>query len=375
MGTAVTSAILAVAVPWGPRPASGGPGGLVVHEWGVNCIRIRASDGTQVMNPAFLDDLPPFAATFEGTREILRILQNEDPPPSSGDAPDAPPPRGGGDGKPIVYFYPSGDVGPVSFRVRFVRGYATAVWPVPGRIDGEPTRPWPSTEGGWVLPYATPTRLAWEGITLSAQPFSEPAGVITDWVGTARDVDAAYVNVEQPRDQSGLGGDVRSEHFLFYDGVGGRETPLRFTGSRDTPTVRNAGDRPVTDLFLCHRVGGLGRIEYVASLAPGESRTLDLEPRRHAVDEDAFRAAARSRLAECLVRRGLYPKEAAGMARVWEEDFFGTDGLCAIHTWTREEYDEDLPAEVTPVPAEFVRVGLTWIANLPLHDEPGDPGE
>src|SRR6185503_12841662 len=117
--------------------------------------------------------------------------------------------------------------------------------------------------------------------------------------------------------------------FIFYRGVGNFATPLRVT-MQSTKTVTgnslsktiscgapapaqmltivNTGQQPISSLFLLGVEKGVGKFSRIASLAPGEQRTIAIQGVSAALETVSTQLG--EQMVEALVSEGLYKREA-----------------------------------------------------------------
>jgi len=62
------------------------------------------------------------------------------------------------------------------------------------------------------------------------------------------------------------------------------------------------------------------------------------------------------RMADALVREGLYAREAQAMVNTWKDSWFAEEGVRVLYTLPRAWTDATLPITLDPMPKELVRV-------------------
>jgi hypothetical protein len=233
---------------------------------------------------------------------------------------------------PVVYFYSAGDV-TVDVKVRFNGGVITEWFP-DATVD--PTS----------LPDPRAERLAdrvgraaWTRVKVrpgAARNFLHEGSPSHYY--PARDTDAAPVQV----------GD-QVERFLFYRGVGEFAPPLNAVLDPDGRIRIRASTRaPIGDIILFDNRGG--SVRYEARKVSGSDTVIDkgsLEARSQ--------ASLHQHLERVLIAHGLYPKEARAMIATWRDTWF-EEGARLFYIAPPQAVDEVLPLEVTPRPAQTVRV-------------------
>jgi len=242
-------------------------------------------------------------------------------------------------------------------EVRFPEGMLTQWCPAatsfePKRINhgGMGLRGW----GGGAM-QANPMKngkLKWEQLTL--RPDIDPAtfAKVDDdhpWWHTTRATDATPI-------QSATG--VR-ERFLFYRGAGTFTPSARV--DRDNPWVRiKAPDnQPLAGVFLVSNKNGKSLIDHHRTLDKGRAKSLTASVPARPVAASA--AKAKAQMIEALEVAGLYPKEAAGLVKIWGDDFFAAEGDRVLYLIPTQRVNNMLPLNISPAPASSVRVLIAWI--------------
>ncbi|MCB0411151.1 MAG: hypothetical protein KDD22_01410 [Bdellovibrionales bacterium] len=77
-----------------------------------------------------------------------------------------------------------------------------------------------------------------------------------------------------------------------------------------------------------------------------------------------FVATAREQLLKSLIKAGLFADEARCMVDTWESGYFKTPGLRILYVLNRQEVEEILPVQVSPLPDELNRVFVGRIEIL-----------
>ncbi len=224
--------------------------------------------------------------------------------------------------QPIVYFY-SDKPTTFSYSVRFPSGYPICFDP--------PATTWANTRD-----YQKPGNgyLSWQGRIDPQSEASGPAVSEGHWVARCRDVDAACIRI---------GG--RTEKYLFYEGVLSLSCPA-------TLRVEGMG-------VSCDR-GGWTAPAMAVRVRGGKVETF-------VVRDSGMLAPEPVSLESMLIDAGLYPKEAAAVLAIWRDHFFRRDGLRLLTLIQGPAYDELLPADICPKPAEVKRV-LVLCVDFPTPE-------
>jgi hypothetical protein len=292
------------------------PATFSVHEWGT-FTSIAGADGgavgwTPLSGP---DDLPCFVdrLQFGPKWSLWGTVRME---------------------TPVLYFYSARDV-TVDVKVRFHQGVVTEWFP---QAKVKPSRlPETRTDIGRLADYVGTA--AWTKVGI--RPGAAPNFVREDSPShyyPARETDAAPVQV---------GKDI--ERFLFYRGVGDFAPPVTAVVEPDGRIlVRTLSGAPVGDIVAFDNRGGTAR--YHARSVRSKETAIDPELlERHSA------ASLDQHLERVLIEHGLYPKEARAMIATWRDTWF-EEGSRLFYIAPQRVVDAVLPLEITPRPAEVVRV-------------------
>lgn len=154
------------------------------------------------------------------------------------------------------------------------------------------------------------------------------------WWDLARDTDSSYLVTKK--------GDV--EKFLFYEGESEELKPWI--------SIKESKGKIALSVDTKHKFQGVfvikdKKIKYLDEVS--ESVQIDLE-------KDLVEKPKAVQLIEALLKKdGLNEKEAKGVVKIWEKDFFEKEGLRVIYMMPRKEIDRILNVEITPKPKSFVR--------------------
>jgi hypothetical protein len=321
------------------EPAKGQAKGYTLHEWGV----FSAYQNVDLANAdmrAEWDSMPTFIYGQVPGRNV----------PTA-----AVPVR-----KPVIYFHAVEALN-VKLRVDFPEGGMPAVW-------------WPATSEPAVIPRniavvqppARQRHLVWQ-LRLK-EPFTDRkiAGALQpvddgSWIKSLRDVEADDVHAWV----GGAGYAYEREKFVYYDGLMPRGKWAEVTATKDKVRVRNQGDQPLFDVTAIDlRPNGTIRVARLEKLDSGA--TVDALEFKE-TDKAAWPSAGMDSLVKQLTTAGLNKDEAVALGKVWQRDFFQTEGLTVFYRLPQAEYERLLPLKAEPAPRETVRVGLI----LHPHCEPG----
>ena len=292
------------------------PGAFSVHEWGT-FTSIAGEDGgaagwTPLSGP---DDLPCFVDRIEfGPKWTLRGTVRME--------------------TPVLYFYSAKDV-TVDVNVRFHQGVITEWFP---QATVKPSRlPETRADSGRLADHVGTA--AWTKVRI--RPGAAPDFAREDSPShyyPARDTDAAPVQV---------GKDL--ERFLFYRGVGEFAPPVTAAVELDGRIlVRAPSGAPVGDIVAFDNRGGT--VRYHARNVQRNETAIDPE-----LIEKRSTHSLNQHLERVLIEHGLYPKEARAMIATWRDTWF-EEGSRLFYIAPQRAVDTVLPLDITPRPAEVVRV-------------------
>lgn len=328
--------------------------GLIVHEWGT-FTSFSGSDGVRLeFRPLADEDLPPFVLDrflqsgvvnpFSKSQIRVRLRMET----------------------PVTYFYTECERD-VNVRVSFPEGLLTEFYPPVARMEpsyslfDQPALQDSALDWGSIHLIPTdrlkahvedPARRRLVESLLAAG--LTPAADARFHYGHARETDSALVHVHRPKpaEEAPLApaGDF-FEKFLFYRGVGNFELPLKLTAASDGAfELTNSGDDALRSLFLVEVDRRSIRFAAFDEVAAGDSLKLVQSAEVSTIDAlaEAVQAA--------LVEAGLYEKEALAMVNTWRSSWFGELGTRLLYIVPRPITDALLPLEISPQPAETVRV-------------------
>ena len=295
---------------------------LEVHEWGsINIVTgedsVRVGDISDDQS-----DLPNFVEVWK-KQAVVRPMVIE---------------------KPILYFYTQ-KAQNINVSVTYPHGVFTQWWPKPNSFYPYPPRPGQKAaiKGGM---------LNWR-VALDPQGKFDKAMPNMDnhpWWNTARDVDAATVR------------ELRSngtEKFLFYRGAG-QFTPTLNVSVNDEGkfVLKNKENTNSREVYTIHvEEGQKPLIHYLPSIKDEDQKNKKVF---NSADDAAAHLKAR------LEAKGLFPKEAAGMVKIWKKSMFEKIGQRAMYMMEKADIDKMLPLRIHPKPTKEVRVMLIRFECLSL---------
>ena len=312
--TATTIAGAAAAVTYTQGTTAGSR--LIVHEWGT-FTSIAGPDGQAVQWRPLTgpSDLPCFVTTLNPNSVKLDV-------------------KGGIPGlkalvrmeTPVLYFYsPSAMTARVS--VAFPLGLFSEWYPQSsvGMVQVANTSRWQ-----W--------QIRWSNVEISpgaSEVFPTELGESHYYA--ARDTDAVPVKV----------GD-QQEKFLFYRGVATFAPPIMATVAGDgSIAVTQKTDYPVDTFVLFERRGG----DFGYRMVSADRNELRIE--RPVLNGTL--ASLKEDLRGILIKRGLYPREAAAMVETWRDSWF-EEGTRVFYLVPQATVDRILPLDIDPKPANITRV-------------------
>lgn len=306
---------------------------LKVHEWGT-FTTIAGPDG-QAMQWLPLGgptDLPCFVEYY--TNRLLKVMM----PPEAGALLDYEKARAGLKGTvrmetPVLYFYASRPM-TASVAVSFPQGLFTEFYP------WAEVRQVPSYANILNTPNSLLATISWRNVNVlpGTTPVLPKGGERSHYYA-ARETDAAPIRVNG-----------QDEKFLFYRGVAGFPVPISTILQDDGRlVVKNLGSHAMPGVMILTKRDG--RFGYRVHGALQSQAEVVLAPPAL----DGSLPALRQELERVLVAQGLYAREAAAMVETWRDDWFN-EGTRVFYVVGAPAIDAILPLQVSPAPAEVVRV-------------------
>lgn len=320
------------------RDAEALKSGLVVHEWGSMKHHVGTSTSEFDLISENQSDLPSFVKV-RTSRPIIRpgIIE-----------------------KPILYFYTQEPM-KVDVTVRFPEGVLTQWYPDVSYFA-------PARDDRGRLPAEAPLPkngvLVWNQIELNPKTNPGAFAKVADnhpWWHIARDTDATPVTMPLERIVGGhrTGG---VERFLFYRGAGSYTPmvmPKREKPGEDLSVTVPFEQIDLRGVFLV-RVNDSGAIITHAPVLRGQA-SLELAGPDNAKPIKEAAETAKAQLTDALEAAGLFPKEAAGLVKIWGDDMFTTPGERLIYIMPDNEAERLLPLSIRPAPSQTVRTLIGWV--------------
>lgn len=316
------------------RDAEALKSGLVVHEWGSMQHHLDTDTSEFDLMGEDRSDLPPF----------VKVL---------GDQPMRGPHLMR---KPIIYFYTQ-QKQKVVVTARFPEGVLTQWYP-------DVTHFAPQRDSQFLHKGQQPQAprngvLSWQQVELNpATDASLFAAVNANhpWWHIARDTDATPVRVIDKRNAQTV------ERFLFYRGAGSYKPMVM--PKRDKPGVDLSVRVPFSQIDLrgvfLVRVNDSGATITHAPVLRAEGTMTLAGPDAIRPTKEAA-AIAKDQLIESLEAAGLFPKEAAGLVKIWGDDMFTTPGERLLYLMPNNEVERVLPLDIQPEPKQLVRTLIAWV--------------
>lgn len=312
--------------------------GLVVHEWGVFTIAQDTTWGAARTASEVASNPPPFVHTWSGV--VGQAIENWKNEPVI-------------IFKPVIYFY-SKIKRALALSVGVPFGRPAVWWPPATEIGPMPNLP--SRQEQMVTAPPEPPKaeeikpekgfLKWTDLAID--PTGKNTKVVAEdhWWHTARETDSATVSVNG-----------ESDKFLFYDALTPVHNFLKIQWTEEAAEIRNADRIEIGPLVAVRVREGKTKTAWLDRIAAGDTASLTpTEP-----DPREF--------AKRLQRSGLFGKEADGMAKIWEGEFFRTDGFRVIYWMPAPRIESLLPLTIEPAPAKLVRILLVHVESLAPDQE------
>ena len=325
--------------------------GLVVHEWGTDTV-VSGSDGSLQRGLHHEEeDLPPFVYDRIKSGTAPRSISVEFKMET-----------------PVLYFY-SAEALDVSVQVDFPRGVMTQFypdvrrfWPGLGQLQGvigdpvfDPAFPFVSERCATDYPRLIGGGVRWDAHLLprgtDVQDLLQSAPLERYSWAHARAVAA------NPLEVVNGSGEVQTERFLFYRGLGNGTPPLVVTAAAGGRlTLRNTADAPIGAAFVIAVGGGRGAFTRSRAIGAGQSTAAPAPSLEGAEGLDAFSDALAAAMTTAIKATGLHADEAVAMVNTWRRQWFRTDGLRVLYIAPDGFVDEQIPLTIQPAPVRVVRM-------------------
>jgi hypothetical protein len=129
---------------------------------------------------------------------------------------------------------------------------------------------------------------------------------------------------------------------------------VRASAGRITASTSEA--HGLRHVFILRVEHGRGAFTYVPELTVGSGLDRRLPSMTDALPLDTFVSLVSNAVAGRLVESGLYEKEARAMVNTWRTSYFRTDGIRVLFVLPQAWTDRFIPIEITPRPAELIRM-------------------
>lgn len=318
-------------------------GRLVVHEWGT-FLAMNGSDGVTLDGMYHEEHALPAFVHARG-RDQLRLptslLKGE---------------------TPVIYFYTSKPAH-ADVQVRFPTGIWTQWYPQASMVGPGLVQAGSHTRGG---------RIAW---SVDIVPADYPHGTLPAtgadalW-NHARAVDSAFVHTNA--DVTSPKPPQEWERFLFYRGLGQAPLPVEMRATSGRVTASTTEPAGLKHVFILRVENGRGAFSYVPELTSGRTLDTAIPSLESAAPLDVFVPQVSDAVTRRLIDSGLYEKEARAMVNTWRGSYFRTDGVRVLFVMPQTWTDRFIPLEITPAPAELVRVMVGRVELLDPQRERRD---
>jgi hypothetical protein len=320
------------------RDAAALESGLVAHEWGSMQHHVGTTTSEFDLIGEDQSDLPSFVKVWADQPMLgPQVIR-----------------------KPILYFYTKQEM-KVNVTVRFPEGVLTQWYPdvsmfLPQR-DGNirpGNNPGPPHRNG---------TLSWRNVELNPNTDTSKFANVDQnhpWWHIARDTDAVPVNVVNQNRGRALKPEV--ERFLFYRGSGNYKPmvmPTRNEPGKDLSVTVPFSQIDLRGVFLV-RVNDSGATIAHAPVLRAAG-TVELVGPDQTKPTDQAADTAKAQLIESLEAAGLFPKEAAGLVKIWGDDMFTTPGERLLYLMPSNEVERVLPLDIQPAPSQTVRTLIAWV--------------
>jgi hypothetical protein len=312
---------------------------FVVHEWGT-FTTVQDGSGTQLWwCPPASADLPAFvhrAALGQDNRpvtfspkDVTALARME---------------------TPVIYFY-SEQERTVDVRVLFRGGNLTEWYPQATRVAAQATR------AAQYTPPAAHTRqfvIEWNDVKILSRDTREMtlAKLIRSKAG-----DGDHYYIARETDANFLRVGVEHERDLFYRGLGYFQAPLAVGMSEDEQQLSLNAREPeqIDGAFLVSVHQGMMRYQKIDLPLTNAVAMIEANTQPFGVLDDVRKVAMRD-MAQALVSRGLYEKEALAMVNTWQDQWFAEEGTRVLYLLPDAWTHRTLPLQISPKPDTTVRV-------------------
>ncbi len=308
--------------------ADSGRRAMVVHEWGT-FLAMSGSDGVSLDGMYHEEHALP-AFVHARSRDQLRVRSAV----VKGET-------------PVIYFYADARER-VRVQVGFPGGFWTQWYPQAEFVG-------PGLLSAGAAPRPRNGHISWDVEVLPPDTAGVRLPVTTSdalW-NHAREVDASYV---RGVDRTRSGSPSEWERFIFYRGLGEAPLPVDVRASNTEVVIRADQQDPIRHVYVLRVEDGRGVFSYLPALEPGATIAQAIPTLDDALPVDRFADRLADDLSARLVESGLFDKEARAMVNTWRSSYFRTDGVRVLFLMPQSWTDRYIPLQITPRPAEIVRV-------------------
>lgn len=313
--------------------------GLVAHEWGSMQHHVGTSTSEFDLIGEDQSDLPSFVKVWANQPMIgPQVIR-----------------------KPILYFYAQ-EKQKVNVTVRFPEGVLTQWYPDVSYFT--PQRDGNVRPGNKQVAPPRNGALAWQQIELNPDTKTNLfAKVDKDhpWWHIARDTNATPVRVIN-QNRRGAQEPIAIERFLFYRGAGSYKPmvlPTRNEPGKELSIRVPFSQIDLRGVFLVRVNDSGATIAHAPVLRAEGTMALGGPDQIKPVEQAA--ETAKVQLIDSLEAAGLFPKEAAGLVKIWGDDMFTTPGERLLYLMPSNEVERVLPLEIQPAPSQTVRTLIAWV--------------
>jgi hypothetical protein len=158
-----------------------------------------------------------------------------------------------------------------------------------------------------------------------------------------------------------------NEHFIFYRGVGQRQSEVSVKTTVDKLTVFNTQAEDVAEAFLMVSDGVKGNIISLGRINGFQSVSTDFIEAD--LPLDLYLSRAEVMLEMALTTAGLFPLEARAMVQTWTYSYFLMKGIRVLFVAPQVWTEQNLPLTVTPTPKHIKRVLVGRVEVMTFTEE------
>lgn len=189
-------------------------------------------------------------------------------------------------------------------------------------------------------------KISWD-VTVDGTLDSAKLRSCSGWWDIARDTESAYVKSK----------DGDTEKFIFYESNSAKYEPdIKINRDKGSILIESVSSQKYQGMFIVQNSKVTYLEKFEASFEVEAVKTISKEK-------------ALDKLHNLILNEGLSEKEAKGIVKIWEKDFFEKEGFRVIYMVPRKEVDKVLPLEITPKPKSIKRAMIAVVEDTGIAVE------